>query len=369
MAKIGILSMQRIKNYGSFLQAYALKNILIGLGHQVEFVDYHVDECVVQSESNYSLLRKFNKAIESLLIKGKFKNKMKYLCYKRDYSKKYYPLLGVGNELNYLPELDYLIIGSDEVFNCIQSNPNVGYSLELFGKDNKARHLISYAASFGNTTLDKICEYNIFDELKFYLSKFECISVRDNNSKSIIEKMLNKEPFVNLDPVLIYDFNNDLKIQNKRIFNFKYIVLYGYNGRFTKEECLMIKKIARDGNLKIVCLGGLQHWCDYFYDASPLDVINLFKYSEFVITDTFHGSILSIINNKQFVSLIRNTGYGNSQKMYDLLARLKLEDRICENLDNLLYILSKKIDWEVTNSIIKKERINTIKYFKTYIQN
>ena len=65
------------------------------------------------------------------------------------------PLLGITDEMNYNPTLDCLVIGSDEVFNCIQKNSNVGYSTELFGKDNRADRLITYAASFGNTTLEK----------------------------------------------------------------------------------------------------------------------------------------------------------------------------------------------------------------------
>lgn len=68
-------------------------------------------------------------------------------------------MLGVTEEMNYNPELDCLVIGSDEVFNCIQKNSNVGYSPELFGKDNRAKKLITYAASFGNTTLEKLDRY------------------------------------------------------------------------------------------------------------------------------------------------------------------------------------------------------------------
>ena len=51
------------------------------------------------------------------------------------------PLLGITDEMNYNPTLDCLVIGSDEVFNCIQKNSNVGYSLELFGKDNHAKKM------------------------------------------------------------------------------------------------------------------------------------------------------------------------------------------------------------------------------------
>ena len=52
MSKVGILSMQRIKNYGSFLQAYALKKLVEDLGHEVQFVDYHVEKPVIEMGNN-----------------------------------------------------------------------------------------------------------------------------------------------------------------------------------------------------------------------------------------------------------------------------------------------------------------------------
>ena len=52
MSKVGILSMQRIKNYGSFLQAYALKTLVEDLGHKVQFVDYHIEKPVIKVKKN-----------------------------------------------------------------------------------------------------------------------------------------------------------------------------------------------------------------------------------------------------------------------------------------------------------------------------
>ena len=58
MSKVGILSMQRIKNYGSFLQAYGLKNVIEELGHEVEFVDYHVGKPVIVEEKKNGKIQK-----------------------------------------------------------------------------------------------------------------------------------------------------------------------------------------------------------------------------------------------------------------------------------------------------------------------
>lgn len=80
-------------------------------------------------------------------------------------------MLGIDKKKRYRSKVDVLIIGSDEVFNCIQNNRDVGYSMELFGKSNRAKRLISYAASFGNATYDKLQQYGVCDELSYLLKR------------------------------------------------------------------------------------------------------------------------------------------------------------------------------------------------------
>lgn len=167
MRKVGIMSMQRIANYGSFLQAYALKQLIEELSCKVEFVDYHVGAPVIteNADSKNKFVRKVEKGLETFQYQAPFAHKLSFIRYKQTFSKKYMPLLGITDEMNYNPTLDCLVIGSDEVFNCIQKNSNVGYSLELFGKDNHAKRLLTYAASFGNTTLEKLEKYKKADEV------------------------------------------------------------------------------------------------------------------------------------------------------------------------------------------------------------
>lgn len=78
MKKIGILSMQRIYNYGSFLQAYGLKKILEELGGDVTFVDYHPGKCVIAPKVSNKVLRKFYKSGEILCIRASFIDKINF---------------------------------------------------------------------------------------------------------------------------------------------------------------------------------------------------------------------------------------------------------------------------------------------------
>ena len=366
MKKVGILSMQRIKNYGSFLQAYALKTMIEELGHQVEFVDYRVGEPLIEEKNSSGKLSKVTSILkgDAPLIQ-----KIQYINHKRNFDK-YLSELNLTETPNYSPELDVLVIGSDEVFNCIQKNKNVGYSLELFGKDNNAKKVMTYAASFGNTTTDKLKKHEKDKEISELLSQIDAISVRDNNSGSVVKDLTNKEIVYNLDPVLVFDYPNREGLIPNIETKEKYMIVYAYNNRISKEESKWIKEYAKKNNLKVYAIGGAQNCADKFIDCSPFEVLAYFNNAECIITDTFHGSIFSIIMQKQFVTLVRKSvgnEYGNEEKLTDLLERLNLKNRIAMSINEIEEIIKKEIDYSSTTKIIKDEMNKTLDYLREEI--
>lgn len=354
--KIGIMSMQRINNYGSFLQAYGLKRIIEDLGHNVEFVDYEFEKSIIKT-------KKTNRRISNIL---KTKNILKKIKVRKEFNNKFSLLQSeYFGKLNYHPsDIDELVIGSDEVFNCLQEYP-VGYSRELFGKNYENIPVISYAASFGQTTYNRLKEYSINNEVGELLNKFRAISVRDNNSFEIVKQLTNKEVNVNLDPVLIYDYKNEI-IDNVKLKN--YIIVYAYSHRLTKKEEKVIKQFAKKHNKKIISFGMYQNISDYELVINPFEIFAYFKHADFIITDTFHGSIFSIKSHSNFCTIIRNSHEGNSNKLYDLLDRLSLTERVINDIDDLEKIYNKEIDYSNTDTIINKNRENTINYLKKEIK-
>ena len=125
--------MQRILNYGSFFQAYSLKTMLESLGHDVVFVDYKID-WTIETRRYY---KKVSLAHLRMLKRMLF-HRHNYEIVKSNPSYKYflvsYKKLGLSSKYHFRTPVDILVIGSDEVFNCLQNNEDVGYSLELFGK-------------------------------------------------------------------------------------------------------------------------------------------------------------------------------------------------------------------------------------------
>lgn len=368
MVKVGILSMQRINNYGSFLQAYALKKLLESMNCEVQFVDYHPGETLVASNEGHGIFRKIKKAVQILQDGASVSNKIKYIIYKKNFSDRYLKYLGIDKNMNYSPMTDLLIIGSDEVFNCIQSNTNVGFSPELFGAGRNSKRLISYAASFGNTTIDGIKRYKIDSKLSEWFKEFDDISVRDRNSESIVYELTGITPQIHLDPVLIYDYLTECDTIPADVPYSHYLLLYGYNNRFTDEECENIRSFADSGGLKIICIGGLQKCCDVFVDCNPFEVISYFNNADYVVTDTFHGTIMSVITHKSFVSYVRDSGYGNTQKIADLLDRLSLKDRIKFDSKSLPEILGTAVNYGNADEAIATERGRAKAYLKSNIK-
>lgn len=354
--KVGIMSMQRIANYGSFMQAYALKNIIKSLGHDVEFVDYRIGEPLFKDSALSGTVTAGNKFFALRFFLKKLLGREIYF-YER--YKKMLPLLGVGLKMNYGAKTDTLVIGSDEVFNCLQTNPDVGFSPELFGKDANARRVITYAASFGHTTKKGLEDAGKYNEVKSYLENISSYSARDANTEEILTSMGIENIQRHLDPVLMYDFEKEIKFKNDVK---DYILVYSYAGRISnKDEIDAIKSFAKKQNKKLVSVGFHQPWTDIKLEANPFELLGYIKNADFVVTDTFHGSIFSVITKSKFAVIVRNS---NRQKLTSLLEGLGLTHRIVQSSQLLEECITADIDYNKTFDIIHAERERTRTYLK-----
>ncbi len=377
--KVGIMSMQRILNYGSFLQSYSLKKNLELMGASVEMVDYHIEKPLV-FHPKPKKISGWDKGKNR--IRNAFRNKCGYprrLSEKaiqsnktlednihKIFKKEILPMLGVREETNYNPEIDLLVIGSDEVFNCLQPNPAVGYSKELFGYNNNAKKVISYAASFGNTMKEGLEKFGIYDEVKDMLHKFDGISVRDKNSLSIVNEMECRDVHKNVDPVFLYDYDEETQID---VLESGYIIVYAYSFRIGQKEAAAIMRFAKKHNKKVICVEGHQPYLKNYVALNPFEVLAYFKKADYIITDTFHGTVFSIKYNKPFVSIVRGGtegSYGNSEKLTDLLDTFSLKDRELKNLDELEEKLLTTIDYKTVNEKIADEKRKSLEYLKHF---
>ena len=369
--------MQRIPNYGSFMQALSLKYMIESLGHEVVFVDYNVQPDI-NHRNNAKAIINFKRKKIAKFIKGTYignsiyysiKKKSRYseIVEKQKVFSSCNYLLGITNKYHYRTKVDILVIGSDEVFNCTQSGYNVGYSLELFGKNNHAKKTITYAASFGNTTYSKLLKYGIANELSMLLSKIAKISVRDNNSQTIIKLLCGFDAERHLDPVLVGGIENYFGVLPHYS---NYILLYGYMYRFSKEECEAIMDFAHINDKIVISIGEPQLKSDYYVCCRPDEVLGYFRKADLVITDTFHGTIFSVVTHKKFLTAIRESiidNGGNKEKLESLLDDLHLLDRKIDNFNSLNKIFDD-INYTEIDKIREEGKIKAMAYLNSNLR-
>ena len=111
--------------------------------------------------------------------------------------------------------------------------------------------------------------------------------------------------------------------------------------------------------LPVYSIGFYHKWCDKNINASPFELLGWFKNAEYIITDTFHGTVLSLITHSQFATKLR----GNGNKLCNLLSEYDLEKRIFTTADECLSILSDDVDYEA----VEKKMSDYRKESDTYI--
>lgn len=349
--KIGILSMQRVNNYGSFFQALSLKSILEELGNTVEFIDIISGKRYDGNTFKDSGAKDWNN--EEFV---KFRKKRDEII--SSYGKEY---LGLTEKENYRNNYDFAVIGSDEVFNCI--GVNVGCSEQLYGKD-VSKYTITYAASCGHTTFEQVEKYDLVKYINEAMKHLKSISVRDKNTYEFVKRISGRTPEEHLDPVFIYDF--DKYSSNIEIDDKDYIIIYSYDYRLCNEkEVKKIKEFAQKNNLKTIGVGLYQPWCDKNINVTPFELLQYFKNASYVITDTFHGAVFSIKYNKKFVGISRSS---NSNKFNDLLQRFDLSSQNIEDIDNLENIIQNDIDYERVNKFILEQTEQSRKYLESELE-
>lgn len=360
MKKIGLLTIHRIYNHGSFLQAFAVKKMLesiLGPDCVCELMDWPLKE-----KSKENLYKKSNeKLIKPKGIKFWIHKKLGHKKYCQDieirslyqklrniYIKQSNYYLGTSFRSNFKLNYDLIIVGSDESFNCTQED---AYWDGLYCFQLKNKNIVSFASSFGYTNLERIKSFNVSDLIKYGISNYSSLSVRDKNSQEIVYNMIGIKPSIHLDPVLLFDYSDyipDLKIKHD------FILIYNYQNRINDPDFIkIVKSFARNNKLKIVSVFEYCFWADKNISISSFEILAYFKKAKYVITDTFHGLVMSIKFNKRFGLFVNESNYN---KLNYLLTRFGLESQEIKNIQEFPAILFNDINWNLINKLIDKEK-------------
>lgn len=332
--KQGILTFHAAYNYGSCLQAYALQTFLNKNNNEFEIINYRP----YNQHGMYSLinLRYFNKGV---LVKNIYNTVhfKKILERNKKYDEFIHKYFFLSNQ-NYLDEKELskiinnyetIVCGSDQIWNLSKStfDRSLAYYLEL---DKKFKgNAIAYAPSFGDT-VNNIVKNEMFD-IK-YLKNFDYLSFRENDVVNIMKDMGFDSTLV-LDPTLLLSKADWEKLIGPPIVNKPYIFYYSLN---CKEYSMkFVEKISDENNLPVIT--SFMHPRESFKkikiygNSGPLEFLNLLYYSTLVCSNSFHGTVFSIIFQKDFYAIFDEDGEQNiirENRKASLLEQLGLSNHI-----------------------------------------
>lgn len=367
---IGILSMQQVGNMGSLLQAYALKTILEEFDNQIAFIDikkidddyallgdYHQEfKDEGQSNNLAGRLNKFDRYVLNRL-NGK-KNIIKQKKIYQQFSDQYLYTKPTSSQY------DLCVIGSDEVFNCLNAG-YWGFTSQLFGNVPEAKKVITYAASCGATKYEDLPD-PIIKRIRECFRNISGFSARDMNTHHFIASLTDAKIHDHLDPVLVYDFDYEVEdaVMPSDIPEHYCIVYSYYNRIYTSKEINAIKHLCKKRHLTPIAVGAPQFWIKNYVLCSPFQCLKLFKNADFVITDTFHGTIFSVKYAKRFAVLIRES---NHNKLSDLINKLGIQQHLVNEIDELEYKYQVSKDSQKVKDIIRQAQKKTDEYLKEYL--
>lgn len=367
MKKVGIITMHRVKNCGSILQAYALQQKILELGYKCEIIDY-----VYPNKEHLIYLNKLNSRKKSL--KTFLSDRIYFLLtLKRNYKMKNFLqtnliLSKIKYESQELikrnpPIYDLYCTGSDQVWNSrFNCNDDVFYM--SFCK--LTSNIFSYASS--STVKDCADENNLK-----YLCKYKNISVREKTSQDELQKHFGKKVQINLDPTLLIDgtcWTTLLSLPKriiKRPYVLFYILTYSFNPYPDVEK--LVSEIIKQTHLYPVFLYGsvkrtIKFGAKNILNAGPLEFFNLINNAEIVITSSFHGTCFSILQNKNFYSLVDSAQNASDERIISLLSDLGLENRILEKQEKFKIRNTEDIDYLAVNEKLQKLRESSIDYLR-----
>ena len=379
--KVGIVSCYFKNNYGSMLQAYALKRVLddnkipnetVNIKNNVDFKKgkkkYYMHEIF-----NYKFLKSKSGMIK-MKLKLKINKKLgknvsirnkKYEDFRKEFNLS--PVCSTYSDLTKYTLNNYsnVIVGSDQLWLPVNVVSDY-YTLNWVPNDiNK----ISYATSFGVSNIPNKYK-DLYDN---FLKRINHLSVRENSGVNIIKEVSNLESNVVCDPTILLNSEEWDEISTKeRIIKEKYILCY-FLGKNIKHR-KFAEKLKEKTSYKIVSLNHADEYvpysdryCDYApYDIGPREWINLIKNAEIVLTDSFHGTVFSLIYNKCFFSFRRYDSsdlMSTNSRIDSILDNVEVDkNRLLSGDEEVEEVLSYQIDYEKVNKKINILRENSKKW-------
>lgn len=324
--KIGIMTFHRAANYGALFQAYALQKTIRKLGCDAQIIDYDC-ETIRRSSSASQMVGNKVKALIKLPLQYSIRKK-KLAAFEQfidKHLKLSAPYSTMRQLVNAQKDYDRLITGSDQVWNTDCAGFDPAYFLSFVPDGIKKN---AYAASFGFSDLPS----SYAEEYKRRLNGFHCISVRETSGAEIIKSLLGYDVPVVLDPTLLLA-DEDWKSITPVLPERKKGYILVYNVLKPVQMLHYARRLAEKKGMEILYINDETHKnfdLKHLRALSPEGFLALYKNADYVLTNSFHGTVFSIIFKRPFLSEIevyKNGVVEKNGRVLNLLQALGLQQR------------------------------------------
>lgn len=379
--KIGIMTYFAVQNYGAALQAFALQQSLKKLGIVPVFIKYFDTHNESRPSSRkHSVLQILNNKLfrNELLFhfkrfmrvrKQTVSNSVAFASFRNNYfnisREPYYDwedLLQANSRYN------GFVVGSDMVWTPIGQNLDA-YFLRFADAEKRFSYAASMTGCAGYSKEDR-------EKILSYVSTFSRISCREREGVDFIKNRISKDAQLVCDPTLLLDkddWNKELSLK-EYTEGTPYILCYMFGG-MPKSVKTKIQRIAKENNLIVRYIPSLPEELDAELSlghpgpCGPKEFAEMFLNASFVVTNSYHGFLFSLINKKPFVVFHREKGNkwkANEARISDLLAYLGLEDRYVD-LDGEISYKYLTLDYAKFNDKVQKYRTSSLSFLQSVV--
>ncbi|CDA30465.1 polysaccharide pyruvyl transferase [Clostridium sp. CAG:492] len=384
--KVGIVSCYFKHNYGSMLQAYATQKVLdnmeipnetINIDENIDFANgkkkYYMSQItnIPFIKSKLGMVKlKFDKKINKNLGNNIQIRDNKYKEFEKNFklTKPYKTYKELSEQC---AKYSDVIVGSDQLW--LPVNVVADYYTLNWVPDNVNK--VSYATSFGVSTVPD--KYK--NDYKKFLNRINCLSTREEAGVKLVEQLSDNKATLVCDPTLLLNKEEWMDIQKEEpIIKEKYILCYFLGKNI--EHRKFAERLKEKTGCKIVSLNHADEYvkysdkfCDYApYDIGPAEWINLIRNAEYVCTDSFHGTVFSLINNTKFFTFERysnkNSKVSTNSRIYSLLGIVDLKERILSGTENVDDVIKMQINFDNVNEKLDKFRESSKRFLKNSIK-
>ncbi len=378
MKKTGLCVRYDCDNFGSMLQILATQKAINQVGWDYEIIRY-------DKRTPLFYLANMTRLFNPYFMKGKLAtfNKYKELkkypevqegnaarkkCIAR-YREKYigpYSLVykGFSNLQKGTKNYDAVVVGSDQLWTPAGIKSKF-YNL-LFVPDQIKK--VSFATSFGVAEIPSSQK----GLTTYYLERIDNISVREIRGAEIVKELTGRDATVALDPTLLFtgsEWEDFFPVQ--QVIDAPYILAYFLGNN--EEHRDAIDHLKKASGLKVVTIPfmdvfverDLSFGDERLFEIGPVEFLNLIRGAEYICTDSFHGSVFSILNHKQFITFNRtdsNDKQSRNSRIDSLFGLLGLEKRRYYSGMKLKEALDEPIDYSVIDQRLAELRKETISF-------